>query len=121
MSLSFKRPENLSFPQIYYKFKAKDRDSDEIVEYYVQDLPESDFDRAIELIVTDFIPDETLCTAQNVLSNPKAIDEFRGIWKEMAQEKLSIACFKTGSDELVAVNFLLIKSKDDPKEEMKVT
>jgi hypothetical protein len=120
MSLSFKRPENLTFPQIYYKFKAKDRDSDEIVEYIVQDLPENYFDRAVELFVTDFLCDEALSSALNIASNKNAVDEFRVVWKLLLEEKLSIACFKSDSDELVAANVFLIKSKDDPKESMQV-
>jgi hypothetical protein len=124
MPFSFKRPENLSFPQIYYKFQAKDRDSDEIVDYYVQDLPTELYERAIELMVTDFLPDETMGTAQNVQeilkTKPESVEEFRSVWRVFANEKLSLACFKSGSNELVAVNFLLVNSKDDIKDEYKV-
>jgi hypothetical protein len=124
LSLSFKRPKNLKFPKIYYKFQAKDRDSNEIVDYYVQDLTEEYYERAIELMVTDFLPDETMGIALNVQeilkTKPESVEEFRTIWRMFANEKLSLACFKSGSDELVAVNFLLVTSKDDIKDEYKV-
>jgi hypothetical protein len=124
MPHTFKRPENLSFPQIYYSFKAKDRDFNEIVDYHVQDLPEEYFERAIDLMVTEFLPDEIMCTAQNIkcefMNDPNAIEEFRAIYAEFVQKKLALACFQTGGDELVAVNFTVVSSIDDFKDEHKV-
>lgn len=114
----FKRPESLSFPQIYYTFKAKDKNSDDVIEYRVQDLPEEKYEQAVDFLVTYFLPDETICASRKIPDKPKAIKDFRKFWIGAIREKLSIACFKNdGSDELVAANVLLVSSKDDKNDE----
>lgn len=118
MIRNFQRPENLSFPQVYYTFKAKDCDSDEIVNYIVQDLPEDRADEAVELMVKHFLPDETLCTANGLLQHPEAVEEFKFFWHEMTKLKFSLVCFREGHEDIVAVNFIIIDSKDDPKEDV---
>lgn len=59
----WKRSESLEFPKIWHTFKAKDIDSDNLVEYRIQDLPESRFDEAIKMMSTAFCKDEPLCEA----------------------------------------------------------
>jgi GNAT superfamily N-acetyltransferase len=110
----YKRPESLTFPQTYYKFNAKDKNSDKIVEYRVQDLPEEYFEQAVNFMVKYFIPDETLCMSLGIPSKAAPIKEFSDFWMGALKEKLSIACFKNdGSEELVGANVLLVSSKDD--------
>lgn len=104
----FERPKNLEFPQIYYNFHSKNGE-----EFYVQDLTEEFYESAIELMIEDYLFSENLAVGQKIPENPAAVDEFRKIWRKIAEEKLSIACFKTGSNELVAVNFLKVTSIDD--------
>lgn len=114
---SFKRPENLSFPQIYHTFRAKDRDSDEIVNYYVQDLPNDRVEEATDLMAKHFLPDETLCSSIGLHKDQEEVEKIKLMWQEMAKEKFSIVCFREGHDDIVAANFLTIYSKNDPKEE----
>lgn len=114
----FKRPESLSFPQIYHKFKAKDKNSEKIVEYRVQDLQEHYFERCVDFMVQYFLPDETFCISRRVPEKPDAVKEFRNFWNEALKEKLSIACIKNDeSEEFVGANVLLVNSKDDQNEE----
>ncbi|KAG5667938.1 hypothetical protein PVAND_015903 [Polypedilum vanderplanki] len=65
MSLLFKRPENLMFPKIYYTFKAKDVDCEILVEYRVQDLPETYFKEALSLLSEHFLSCEELCASHD--------------------------------------------------------
>jgi hypothetical protein len=110
----FKRPETLSFPQVYYTFKAKNKNSDEIVEYRVQDLPIEKYEEAVDFMVKYFLPDETFCASKGIPEKPRAVKEFRDFWDAALKEKLSIACYKNdGSDELVGANVLLVSSKED--------
>lgn len=113
----FQRPESLSFPHVYYTFKAKDKDSDSIVEYRVQDLPEEFYDSALELIVKHFLPEETFCMCKKISESTMSVKANRDFYRETFKNRLSIACFKNdGSDEsLVAVNVLVVKSKKDEK------
>lgn len=48
---SYKRPESIPYPNIWHRFKARDCDSDEIVNYCIQDVPYNRFDDAIEQMV----------------------------------------------------------------------
>lgn len=61
MSDSWIRPKDIPFPSTWWTFKAKDLESDDLVEYRVQDLPEEYYDEALELMHKHFINDETLC------------------------------------------------------------
>lgn len=116
-----KRPEALEFPQVYYTFKAKDKNSDNIVEYRVQDLPEDLYGETVDFMVKYFLPDETFCSSRNIPNNPCAIESFRELWHDSLKQKLSIGCFKNdGSDEFVGANVLVLYSKDDPKDDTKV-
>lgn len=112
----FRRPENLTFPHTYSTFKAKDKNSDNIIEYRVQDLPEKYYDEAIESMVKYFLPIENICVSRKISQNPQAIEDLRSFWSEKLKYKLSIACFKNdGSEELVALNLLKIGSIDDER------
>ncbi|CRK88579.1 CLUMA_CG002402, isoform A [Clunio marinus] len=78
--------------------KAKDKNSDSIVEFRVQDLPEEYFEQAIEFMIKYFVPDETFCTSKDVMNKPSTLEHFKHFWQNTASEKLSIGCFK--GDEL---------------------
>lgn len=113
---NFKRPEDAAYPQVYYRFKAKDKNSENIVEYRVQDLPEEYFKQAAKFMLEKFLPFETICLVVNAHLNQAFCDQIFEFWMEQLAEKLSIACFKDdGSKELVAVNVLVVKSQDDEK------
>jgi hypothetical protein len=113
----FTRPQSLTFPSVYYKFKAKDRYSEQLVEYQVQDLPEEYIESAIERFVHEFVPDEELCIALNLESKPDSLEALRVDWRNTMSERLSLACFKCGSDELVAVNCMDIASEKSNESE----
>lgn len=57
------RPESKEFPKIWHTFKAKDIDSDELVEYRIQDLPMSRKEEVLEYMARNFIKDEPFCCA----------------------------------------------------------
>jgi hypothetical protein len=117
----FKRPESLKAPQTYYTFKAKDKNSEYIVEYRVQDLTEEYYDIALDLMVKYFLPDETFCSSKHITENETGVKVFSDFWRREFKEQLSIACFKEGSDELISANCLRVNSKDDPKDDTVVS
>lgn len=63
VELKWKRPESSDFPKIWYTFKAKDTDSDELVEYRIEDLSESKSEEALKLFVKHFCEEEPICKA----------------------------------------------------------
>lgn len=108
----FQRPESAKYPQIYYTFNAKDKNSDVVVSYRVQDLPEECFEKAVDLMVNHFLAEETFCACRKLMESEKAVEEFRGLWMNCFREKLSLVCFKDGCDEIISVNALMVSIKD---------
>lgn len=60
LELLWKRPNSLSFPKIWRTFKSKGSVRDELVEFTIQDLPESCFKEAVEFMIDVFCSDEPL-------------------------------------------------------------
>lgn len=111
----FVRPASLDFPLTFHTFNAKDSESDEIVEYRIQDLLEEDFARAVDLMISDFVPEETLCHCRGVLSDAAGLQELREFWENELKTKISVACYKNvdGSADLVGLNVLSVVSKNN--------
>lgn len=63
VGLKWKRPESSDFPKNWYTFKAKDTETDEIVDYFIEDLSESKIEEALNLFVEHFCKEEPICNA----------------------------------------------------------
>lgn len=63
VKLKWKRPESTDFPKVWYSFKAKDLDSDTLVDYRIEDLAESRKEEALKLFVEHFCKEEPICNA----------------------------------------------------------
>lgn len=109
----FVRPASLKFPTVYATFKAKDKDSNNEVEYMIQDLPEDYFEEALNLLVNVFLPDEALYSCSGVSADAAAIKEVREFWSEKLAMKTSLACFRSGSKDLAGLYVLAVYSNGD--------
>lgn len=58
--LKWKRPETLEYPKVWHTFKARDLDSDELVEYRIQDLPLERIDDVLDFMLKNYIVDEPI-------------------------------------------------------------
>lgn len=112
----WKRPENVPYPKVWHTFQAKDTDSDRLVSYRVQDLPEERFDEAIAHMLEYFVFDEPTCRAKNIVGEPQSVQEIGDLWRIMVKLRLVLVCFKEGSDEIAGMNMLYIAEKDDKSE-----
>lgn len=61
--LIWKRPESSGYPKVWHTFQAKDVDSDKLVDYTIEDLPESKFDEALEILIEYFCKGEPMWMA----------------------------------------------------------
>lgn len=116
MGFSWKRPENIKFPTVWYTFEAKDLNSDNLVEYRVQDLPVERFDDAINYMTSFFIPDEPMCETRDLASDEVSVKSFQDIWRSFLEQQITLVCFKEGSNEIIGLNILginLIEEKDE--------
>lgn len=68
IELKWKRPKSSEFPKVWHTFMAKDVESTELVEYRIQDLPESRKEEALNCMVQYFCKDEPLCQAYGMLN-----------------------------------------------------
>lgn len=58
LSLKWKRPETVEYPKVWHTFMARDLDSDELVEYRIQDLPLEKANEAMEHMQENWLKDE---------------------------------------------------------------
>lgn len=109
----FSRPSSLEYPQIYYKFSAQNENSDNEVNYKVQDILEEDFDYAVEILIKHYLPEEPLCLGRNFSEKPEDVEFMGNFYKNLLLMKLSIGCYKEDTNELVGVNIMDVKFKDE--------
>lgn len=112
MSEKIVRPSNVPYPNVWLRFEAPDDDG-ELVQYRVQDLPEDRFEDGIKHMRANFLLDEALCRARNMADDEQSVIDFTTIWREtIFGEKLTLACFQEGSDDIVGMNVLYIEHKN---------
>lgn len=112
MSDVWQRPSELFLPVKYYKFVTKDKDSDKLVEYRVEDIPESRYEEACRFMVKHFVPHEPKLVARNGQSDPLVLEDYYNKYMHGIKQKVSVACFKRGSDEFVGVNILEVLGRN---------
>lgn len=132
------RPENVPFPTVWDEFEAKEsKDSDKLVKYRIQDLPEDRIDDAVQHLKDHLLGDEPLAVfygsyylapsrfqtfiemfSSDGINNQDYVDDYVRLWQAAFEQKLTIACFREGSDEIVALNLLAINSVGDPFREV---
>lgn len=113
--VKWQRPQHLKFPKIYSKFVTTDNDdSSKLVEYRVEDIPESRYHEACEFMVKHFVPYEPKLVARNGKDDPLVLEDYYNKYMNGIVQKTSVACFKARSDEFVAVNILEVLGRNDP-------
>lgn len=63
IKLNWTRPKTLKYPTIWRAFEARDLDSDKIIEYRIQDIPESRYEDAINHLETSYLKYEPVSQA----------------------------------------------------------
>lgn len=58
--LEWKRPQTLEYPKVWHTFRARDLNSDELVEYCIQDLPESRLADVLDHMCKNYVQDEPI-------------------------------------------------------------
>lgn len=57
IKLKWKRPDSIKYPKIWHTFNARDLNSNELVEYRIQDLPASRVQDAYDHLLENYIKD----------------------------------------------------------------
>jgi len=95
------------------KFLAKDVDTDELVEYQIRDLTQDRFEEAFDIMVNEYFKNEPLNAHVGCATAQTVIDAYRIICQSTVDEKTSVACFKSDTDEIVGVSIVTVLSRDD--------
>lgn len=106
MVTKFERPVISFAPQVYSTFSSKNVETNEDEEFYIQDLPGERFEEAAKFMVQHYTKEEPFQVAYNVPEDT-LMDFYRTVFKQ----KVTLVCFKKGTDELVALNALSVKTK----------
>ncbi|KAG4073891.1 hypothetical protein HA402_014096 [Bradysia odoriphaga] len=114
MIFNWIRPSHIPYPNIWLRFQAKDLDSDNLVEYIVEDLSEDRFDDAINFMTTKFLANAPMAKLRNGANDSMYVQDSVGIWKNILQQRITHVCFKEGSSEIVGLNFNYVASRNDP-------
>jgi hypothetical protein len=120
MSLA-QREQNYLVPQIHSRFKAKDKDSDDLVNYIIQDLPEERFEDGLNFMLKYFPTTEPMLICKKIAEDEVALKICTDIWRDLINKKVSLACFREGSDEIVGMNVLHVDAKETHKKFGKVS
>lgn len=107
--MEFKRPDDFIYPKVYSTFVVKGE------EFYVTDLTEDRAELALDLIVKYVIPEENFCKALKIHTKPNAVKVMSDRYRELFKKKMSLACFKKDSGELVGLNVLGVTSRGEKK------
>jgi hypothetical protein len=106
MPFTWSRPENIEFPLIYSHFQALNSDGEGLTSYRVEDLQENRYDEVVKLLCEKHLRDESMYSSKKVLDCPQSMKEMKENWRNMLSQKISLVCYKEGSDEIIAVNVL---------------
>lgn len=63
ISLKWKRPESIEYPKVWHRFKARDLNSEELVEYRVEDLCIEKANEAYKHMRENYLKDEPMSQA----------------------------------------------------------
>lgn len=112
--MGWQRPGEPAIPTVWYTFQAKDPDNgDQLASYRVEDLTEDRYNDMIRHYTENFVKDEPLCENKQVFQDELSMAEITGFWRWCFEQKMTIVCYKEGSDEIVGANLLHVKQAAD--------
>lgn len=111
--LSWTRPASTEYPKIWHTFMARDTDSDNLVEYRIQDLPLNRVNELYDHMLANYILDEPVAQVFGSAGDLAHFGDYKFCWDPIVAQRTALVCFKAGSDEIVGANMLFVSSKDD--------
>jgi len=107
--------DTISYPKKWLEFTAKEsKNSDRIIKYWIQDLPEDRFDDAIEHIANHFLIDAPIPKFFGAATNKNYVDDYLRACRWQLPKKTTLVCFREGSNEIVGLNVTYVSMENDP-------
>lgn len=66
LTLKWKRPATVEYPKVWHTFMARDTDSNEMIEYRIEDLTKSKADDVFNHMLQNYIQDEPVAEALGI-------------------------------------------------------
>lgn len=113
----YPRRDGVPYPQIYSRFKVKSNDdSNDEEEYFIQDLTENYFDFAVDFIVENHARGAVFHRAAGTINTDAGIELIRKNYRAAFEQRISIICINSKTNEVAGLNALYMASKfDSPK------
>lgn len=124
----------IPFPNIWIEFYGKEsKNSDKLVKYWIQDLPEDRIEDAIGHMTKFYICDEPISEACGMLviisfifnesekanflsgglNNEEYVKDYQNAWREIFKQKMCLICLREGSDAIIGMNIIFVLTKGD--------
>lgn len=68
LTLKWNRPESIEYPKVWHRFKARDLNSDKLVEYRIEDLMEDRVEDAFKHMRENYFKDEPVSQALGMMN-----------------------------------------------------
>jgi hypothetical protein len=105
----------------YYTFKAKDKNSGNFANYHVKNFPLNRIEEGIQYMIQNFFEHEVMGKTRRIKSDRVAVENISAIWRKLLKQNYSIACFKEGCNDIIAMNVLTVKNVDDVDDPFEVS
>lgn len=110
--MEFERPNGLKGPMVYSTFQIKSKYSDEMEEFFIQDLTEDFFDEAVKIIVENHARGAVFHKAAKTLSSEGGIRRVNEMYLNVFKEKISLICLNIGTMEIVGINAITYRDSE---------
>lgn len=98
----YKRPPDVPFPKIFHNFRLRNKFSNKIIHYRIQDIPFGYFESALDMIEDNFVPNDALAIGKKLHQKEEARFVLRCYLRRILYKKFSLGCFvNDGSDEFI--------------------
>lgn len=111
--LKWKRSDSVDYPKVWYRFKARDLNSEKMVEYRIEDLLETRAEEVFKHMKENYLADEPVSQALGGYNDIDHLQDFLYAWRSIFAQKMPLVCYREGSDEIVGVNWIFVIHKDD--------
>ncbi|KAF5297811.1 hypothetical protein FQA39_LY11960 [Lamprigera yunnana] len=114
----FKRPENVPYPSVWKRFKGKREINGVIPSFWVQDIPEDQFEDALDFIMSGFPVDEPLNKYSGLTNDDESMESLRSAERKIIYDKLALICYAenpepNGKPIIAGINTTFAKSKHE--------
>lgn len=119
----WKRPDNVPYPSVWKRFKGRREINGVVPNFWIQDIPEDEFQNALDFMMSGFPYEEPLNKYSNMFNDKEALSTLRSLMGEILQHKLGLICYTDNSDPngkpiIAGVNCTHAKTKWDPDVEI---